>query len=87
MAREQVLPLAVKMLNGLNAAYVLDMDSRSVTSAPEHHCTASIGIHVFKAPDAAAENLLDLADTAMYQAKKSGRGAICFVDQVIDEST
>lgn len=86
-AREQVLPVAAEMLKALNTAYILDTGNRSGRPAPEHHCTASIGIHVFKAPDAAAENLLDLADTAMYQAKKSGRGAICFVDQIIDEST
>jgi EAL domain-containing protein (putative c-di-GMP-specific phosphodiesterase class I) len=46
----------------------------------EHHCTASIGVSVLAGADTSSEDLLKRADTAMYQAKRSGRNAIRFFD-------
>lgn len=46
----------------------------------EYRCTASVGVSVLTGADASAEELLKRADTAMYQAKRSGRNAIRFFD-------
>jgi diguanylate cyclase (GGDEF)-like protein/PAS domain S-box-containing protein len=45
----------------------------------EHHCTASIGVVVFNNHDRNEEEILRLADMAMYQAKESGRNKIHFL--------
>lgn len=41
-------------------------------------CSASIGIHLFNQPVDAIDNLLNRADSAMYQAKQTSRGTIAF---------
>ena len=46
----------------------------------EHYCTVSIGVALFVNHDASAEEVLKCADTAMYQAKASGRNAVHFYD-------
>jgi diguanylate cyclase (GGDEF)-like protein/PAS domain S-box-containing protein len=46
----------------------------------EYHCTASIGISLFRGHQESAEDLLQHADVAMYQAKVAGRNAIRFFD-------
>ena len=43
-----------------------------------HHCTASIGVVVFGDEMDAIEALLDRADAAMYQAKRSGKNSVHF---------
>jgi diguanylate cyclase (GGDEF)-like protein len=43
-----------------------------------HCCTASIGLVVFKDGDANPDDLIQRADTAMYQAKLAGRNAVRF---------
>ncbi|HEY8160291.1 MAG TPA: EAL domain-containing protein [Methylobacter sp.] len=45
-----------------------------------HYISASIGIALFNAPEATVASVLSSADTAMYQAKKSGKNAYCFFD-------
>ncbi|MDD5266490.1 MAG: EAL domain-containing protein [Methylococcales bacterium] len=45
----------------------------------EHHCTASIGIRLYREREA-VEELLRHADLAMYQAKKAGRNTLRFFD-------
>ncbi len=45
-----------------------------------HHVSASIGIGTFGGAGLSAAELLRRADTAMYQAKASGRNSICFFD-------
>ncbi|NDU92044.1 MAG: sensor domain-containing diguanylate cyclase [Ferrovum sp.] len=47
----------------------------------EYRSTASIGATLFNGHGQAIEELLKQADIAMYQAKKSGRNALCFFDR------
>jgi diguanylate cyclase (GGDEF)-like protein len=47
----------------------------------EHHCSASIGVTLFASFDGRPEELLRLADAAMYQAKAQGRNRIYFGGQ------
>jgi diguanylate cyclase (GGDEF)-like protein len=44
----------------------------------EHHCTVSIGVVVFANHENTQANILQWADTAMYQAKDAGRNTIRF---------
>jgi diguanylate cyclase (GGDEF)-like protein/PAS domain S-box-containing protein len=46
----------------------------------EHRCTACIGVVLFNNHGASQENLLRLADSAMYQAKSAGRNRVHFAD-------
>ena len=46
----------------------------------EHSCTACIGVVLFNNHGASQENLIRLADAAMYQAKSAGRNRVHFAD-------
>jgi len=46
----------------------------------EHHSTCSIGIGLFHDTSLSADELLKRSDTAMYEAKRSGRNAVRFFD-------
>ncbi|KXS30426.1 MAG: Diguanylate cyclase/phosphodiesterase with PAS/PAC sensor(S), partial [Candidatus Gallionella acididurans] len=46
----------------------------------EHYCSASIGISLFRDNEIGMDNLFRHADTAMYQAKTSGRNTLRFFD-------
>jgi len=73
--------IAKKILSVLSKNYIFKNtdDSNLVI---EHHCTASIGVLVFKAhSNQNKEKLFKLADEAMYQAKDAGRNTICFYDK------
>lgn len=63
--------IAEKIRQTLSMPYWLD-------SSIEHRCTASIGATLFKGRDTNEKDLIDAADTAMYQAKENGRNAIRF---------
>ncbi len=52
----------------------------------EHHSTGSIGATLFIDHQAGVEAILKQADIAMYQAKDSGRNAIRFFDQDMQEA-
>lgn len=51
-----------------------------------YHTTPSIGIALFKDGNETEEDLLKHADTAMYQAKQSGRNSIRFYDPEMQEA-
>ena len=53
-----------------------ESESREV----EHRCTACIGVVLFNNHGASQENLIRLADSAMYQAKSSGRNQVHFAE-------
>ena len=69
--------LAEKILSALSAMYLIEINSDKVSKI-EHHCTASIGVFIFKSDEESEENLLQYADAAMYQAKEAGRNRIFF---------
>ena len=59
--------------------YVLKVTHTDQTEIQiEHHCTASIGVVVFNGQGASPSDMLNWADTAMYQAKTEGRNRVCF---------
>ncbi|MEN9538622.1 MAG: hypothetical protein RLZZ126_857 [Pseudomonadota bacterium] len=61
-----------KILAALNQPYSL--------AGETHYSTCSIGIALFPDNADTVEELLKRADVAMYQAKNSGRNALCFFD-------
>ena len=86
-ATQQAGAIAEKIRRALLEPYVLAVHKNSDVSKQErpdskvrHHCSTSIGVVVFKPHEASQENVLKLADTAMYQAKDSGRNTIRFLD-------
>jgi diguanylate cyclase (GGDEF)-like protein/PAS domain S-box-containing protein len=58
----------------------LELDKPYLLNDFECHSTVSIGISVFRGHLESAEDLLQHADVAMYQAKMAGRNAIRFFD-------
>jgi diguanylate cyclase (GGDEF)-like protein/PAS domain S-box-containing protein len=67
-----------KILDALNQPYIL--------GASEHFSSPSIGISMFRGEVEAVEDILKHADTAMYQAKQSGRNTMRFFDPAMQEA-
>ncbi|MBY0454087.1 MAG: diguanylate cyclase [Burkholderiaceae bacterium] len=77
-AQEQARNVGQKVLQALSAPYALTVCSLTQTpSVVEHRCSASIGVLVFQGDTCSEEDLIKRADIAMYQAKESGRNALC----------
>lgn len=72
MAAVQAEAIAEKMRDAVNQCVDLQ--------GSEYHTSPSIGISMFKGDTVSMEELLKRADTAMYQAKQSGRNTIRFFD-------
>jgi diguanylate cyclase (GGDEF)-like protein/PAS domain S-box-containing protein len=70
MGQDDISTLASKLLAALTPPY--DIEGRSATSTP------SIGISIYPDDGANVDDLMKLADTAMYQAKQSGRANFKF---------
>jgi diguanylate cyclase (GGDEF)-like protein/PAS domain S-box-containing protein len=64
--------IAIKILETLGQPYHLNNHSYTITP--------SVGIVEFLKDEHTLEDLMKRADTAMYQAKSSGRNTICFFD-------
>ncbi len=65
----------------LSAPYFLNVMSAIQTSdVVEHHCSASIGVTVFNGCEASQDEIIEWADSAMYEAKEAGRNQIRFHD-------
>jgi diguanylate cyclase (GGDEF)-like protein/PAS domain S-box-containing protein len=77
-AAEQTEEVGKKILAALNQPYQLIKH--------EFRSSASIGAAVFNKDRHGAEELLQQADIAMYQAKKAGRNALRFFDPQMQES-
>ena len=77
-AAVQAQGVGEKVLEALNQSYILDGN--------EFHSTSSIGITLFANYQQNLDELLKQADTAMYEAKKSGRNTLRFFDPVMQET-
>jgi diguanylate cyclase (GGDEF)-like protein/PAS domain S-box-containing protein len=67
--------LAGKILSAIGQPYSLQ--------GYDHHCSASMGICMFRNQHVTAEELLKYTDTALYQAKRGGRNKLLFYDPVM----
>jgi len=76
-AATQAETIAEKILQSLNNPYLL--------AGRQYNNTPSIGIALFSTNDI-ADNVLQQADIAMYQAKQSGRNAIRFFDPAMQKA-
>ena len=71
--------IAEKIRLALAMPYALSMVREAATAVTvEHHCTASIGVALFIHAQSSQDEILQLADTAMYQAKELGRNRVQF---------
>ncbi|MCM2288923.1 MAG: EAL domain-containing protein [Sulfuritalea sp.] len=81
LAAMQAESVAVKIQNALNQPYLLDLSAASgELNTRIYHCTASIGITLFRDQSVSVDELLKRADTAMYQSKSAGRNTLRFFD-------
>lgn len=73
--------LAEKILKSLSAVYQLTLKRPGEPDLViEHHCSASIGVTLFRGNEASQDDLLKWADVAMYEAKRAGRNQIRFYE-------
>jgi diguanylate cyclase (GGDEF)-like protein len=78
-AISQAGAVAEKIRLGLSVPYLLHiMQMNQPDATIEHHCSASIGVVVFNGNEASQNDVIDNADSAMYQAKEDGRNLIRF---------
>ena len=81
LAAMQAEALAVKAQALLGQSYLLDISvNGEARGKRSHHCSSSIGITLFDGKPVTAEELMQRADTAMYQAKAQGRNTLRFFD-------
>jgi diguanylate cyclase (GGDEF)-like protein len=74
---DYAMMIAEKIRAQLAAPYRFTVSTDSPAPASiEHSCSVSIGVTLFNGTDITIEAMLKQADTAMYQAKMSGRNAI-----------
>ena len=71
-AAAQTQKIGWKIIDNLNQTYSL--------AGYEHYCSASIGITLFFGHDSSIDDLLKMADVAMYQAKAQGRNTLRIFD-------
>lgn len=73
--------VAEKIRATLAEPYLLTIQQEGKAGgAVEHHCTSSIGAVLFINHEASREDIIKLADMAMYQAKEDGRNLVRFYD-------
>ncbi|ADE11891.1 diguanylate cyclase [Sideroxydans lithotrophicus] len=79
---DQANVVAEKIRQSLGETYRLAVSKKDGVEPHivEHHCTASIGVVLFNDHGVTQEDLIRLADAAMYQAKAAGRNRVCFAD-------
>lgn len=68
--------IAEKICEKLAEPYSLSIQTEDQLTRVEHHCTASVGVALFSAQESDPDDILDLADAAMYQAKHAGRNRV-----------
>lgn len=67
---------------GLGEKILTVLSQRYTVGPREFHCTASIGIELFR-DEASASDLLQRADMAMYHSKNSGKNTLRFFDSAM----
>lgn len=73
--------VAEKIRSAIAEPYFLSVTAgENAGLAVESHCTASIGVTLFLDHEHSLDELLQLADVAMYRAKGSGRDRICYTE-------
>jgi len=78
-SREEIETVAHKVLASLAEPFQIDGHRLQIS--------ASIGISVYPADEDSPAALLRFADTAMYEAKKQGRGIFCFFTPELTKAT
>jgi diguanylate cyclase (GGDEF)-like protein len=76
-ASQKVAQIAEKIRAALSAPYQL--------RGNQQHSSPSIGVTLYCGDEESADTLLKQADMAMYQAKESGRNAVCFFDPAMQQ--
>jgi diguanylate cyclase (GGDEF)-like protein/PAS domain S-box-containing protein len=82
VSMQRAMHIAEKIRQTLGEPYRLQV-ARKEGGAPRvvtHHCTASIGVVLFDQRCESHEDLLRMADDAMYQAKQGGRNQVRFLE-------
>jgi diguanylate cyclase (GGDEF)-like protein len=80
-ATSQAEIVAEKIRIRLSEPYLLTIKREwKADTIVEHHCTASIGVVLISKYEASQDDILNWADSAMYQAKDAGRNLIRFYD-------
>lgn len=75
----QAAVVAEKIRTSLSAPYFLTLTPAALSaSLIEHHSSASIGVALFNGREDSPDDVLEWADSAMYQAKDDGRNLIRF---------
>ena len=77
-AASQTESVGEKILFALSQPYQLEKHT--------YHCTASIGVALFKDKEQSNDELMKQADIALYQAKKAGRNTLRFFDPQMQTS-
>lgn len=74
--------IAEKIRNTIAQPYFLTVgiEDRHQEKIVEHYCTASIGVVLFLEYEKTLDDILKLADKAMYQAKENGRNRVIFIN-------
>ena len=78
-SRFQAGAIAEKIRLCLCEPYLLKTQNQQGTQVTvEHHCTASVGVVLFRGDGASQDDIFKHADAAMYEAKAAGRNTIRF---------
>jgi diguanylate cyclase (GGDEF)-like protein len=84
VSTQRASEIAEKIRRSLAKPYKLSL-KRSGDAPPlsvEHRCTASIGVVLFDQHCSSSEDLLRMADDAMYQAKEGGRNQVRILESL-----
>lgn len=77
ISKDDVYEVVEKVRISISKAYkfnILNEENENIEI--EHHCTASIGVCMFKGEEVSSLNIFKYADLAMYEAKDAGRNTI-----------
>ena len=81
-SKQQALQVAEKIRRELEKPYIVDkVDAVGVSTKIKHHCSANIGLSLFKGETSSMSDILRHADSAMYEAKNNGRNQVQYYDK------